>query len=185
MTNLASSITSTIKYWWILSMVGIGLIIFSIYVCLNPLAGYSAISIYFGVTISLNGFFQIVFSLGNQKAYANWIWFFVSGIFNLIIGSILLANLHLVEVSLPLFVGSWLLLSNTTLIGHSFQLKQMRVSKWIWFLIAGIVGMLFAITIIYNPLFGAKAIIIWTVLALALIGIFYIILGLHLKRMLL
>jgi uncharacterized membrane protein HdeD (DUF308 family) len=87
----------------------------------------------------------------------------------------------LTAVSLPYFVGFWLLFRSIAIIGRCFDLPVVwRERAWMGLL--GVAGLVFAFMILWNPAIGVFSLVAWTAFGFIALGLFYIFLGLHLKR---
>jgi uncharacterized membrane protein HdeD (DUF308 family) len=111
-----------------------------------------------------------------------WGWHLAGGIFDLVIGGILLTNPVLAAVSLPLFAGIWLLFRSIAIIGRCFDLPLQWPEK-MWMGVLGTTGLIFSLMIFYSPGLGVFSVVVWAAFALISIGLFYIFLGLHLRKL--
>jgi len=62
-------------------------------------------------------------------------------------------------VTLPYFVGFWLLIRAFYLMGFSFELKNLNMSGWGWLLFGGVVVLVLGFLVIYYPAAGVISII--------------------------
>ena len=180
--NIVSDVRKVIRYWWIFIALGSLLILFGILVFNHPAATYANLTIFFEIAFLINGILELSFALGNYRSVHGWGWHLAGGIFDLMVGILLVSNPILAAVSLPLFAGFWLLFRSIAIIGRLFELpldKHERVSM----LLLGLAGLVFSFMILYNPVLGAFTLVTWTSFALITIGLFYIFLGLHLKKL--
>src|SRR5579859_4754812 len=109
MSIFISDIRQVIRYWWIFPVSGTLLILFSVIVFIHPAATYAGLSIYFEIAFVVNGLLEIIFALNNHHSIQGWGWHLAGGIFDLLVGLLLVSNPVLAAVSLPLFAGFWLL----------------------------------------------------------------------------
>lgn len=180
--KIISEIRSVIRYWWIFIVLGSLLILFGLFIFNHPVATFAELSIFFALTFIVNGLLEIAFAMGNYRSVHGWGWHLAGGIFDLMIGGVLIINPILAAVSLPLFVGFWLMFRSIAIIGRCFDLPVIWPEQ-AWMTVPGIAGLVFSFMILYNPALGAFSIVIWASFALISIGLFYIFLGLHLRML--
>ena len=176
------NVKSIIKNWWILLIIGILLIISSMYIYSTPEASYLTLSVFFALVILFDGVGSIVFSLSNREVLENWGWRLAGGILSTLIGLGLFIHPDLSMAILPLYVGFWVLLKGTTIIGTAFDLKSLGIDQWGWTLFFGIMNLIFGLLMIFNPLFGASAILIFTSLAFFMAGFSLIFVSFRLRK---
>ncbi len=170
------------SYWYLPLLLGILFIALGIWVLFTPLESFLALAIFFAVTFLISGILEIVYAISNRRSLNKWGWSLAVGIVDLIIGIILVSTPAISMVVLPLYVGFGVLFRATLAIGWAFELKRREVPNWGWFLAVGLLGVLFALVMLWNPLFGGLTIVIYTGVALISIGVFQVFLSLRLKK---
>lgn len=170
------------KNWWLLTIVGLAITLLGFWVYLNPLENYIALSILFSTIIFISGIFEIIFALTNSKIIKGWGWMLTSGIFDLMIGIILITKEELTMVILPFIFGIWLIFRGVTQISRGVLIKQARIKNWGWSIFGGILVVIFGFMVIYSPVFGASSIIVWTALSLIILGLFTILFSFIMKK---
>ncbi|MCF6180425.1 DUF308 domain-containing protein [Lutibacter sp.] len=170
------------KNWWLLSIVGILITFLGFWVYQNPLANYIGLSVLFSVILFISGVFEIIFAITNKKILKSWGWMLTSGIFDLIIGVILIAKENLSMEILPIVFGIWLIFKGVSMISRGFLLKEMHLSNWGWPIFGGIFVAGFGFMVVYSPSFGASSIVIWTSMSLILLGILTILFSFLIKK---
>jgi len=178
---MTNKITIT-KNWWLLTILGILLTILGIWVYRNPVANYVGLSVLFSVIIFISGIFEITFALTNKKIIKSWGWIFTSGIFDLIIGIILMTKENLSMEILPIVFGIWLIFKGVSQIAKGFLLKDIHLSNWGWPIFGGIVISVFGFMVVYSPSFGAASVVVWTSLSLIILGVFTILFSFFIKN---
>ena len=169
------------KYWWLMLIIGILSVFCGIWVFRNPIESYFALTTYFCIMFILFGINEIVHAFANPR-YRNWGWGLATGIIDVIIGCIFLANLEWATDILPYAVGFILMFLGIDFIGWSTQMQSLKVRNWGWVLTGGILTLIFSFLIIFHPLFGVFNIIIWTGLAFIFGGISAIMFSLALRK---
>ena len=93
------------------------------------------------------------------------------GIIEIVLGLILVFNTALSAVSLPVFLGFWLLFRGFSAIGLGGDMQAMRVPGSGWTIASGVLLLLCALWMIFQPLvFGTTAVIVWVGVSLLFAG---------------
>lgn len=182
MTSLLKEVKRTVKNWWIFLILGIILVIFGIWVMMTPLESYITLAIFFSVMVFVNGIFDIAFSISNSNLLKGWGWHLAGGIFETLLGVILMIHPALTMNILPLMLGFWLMFGSVSIISGAFDLKSYKIKGWGWMLVLGILLMVFSFMVIGNPIFGSGTIVIMTSIGIVAYGISYITFGMQLKK---
>lgn len=170
-----------IRNWWLSLLIGLLMIGAGIWLLATPLQSYIALAAFFSLMILVSGVFEIAFSLSNRKEYQGWGWYFVSGVFDLIVGSILILHPALSLELLPFLVGFWLLFRGAIAIGSALELKSYGAKEWWILLLSGLSVLLFALLILFYPVLGGISLVAMTSMAFIMAGIFRIHLSFKLK----
>ena len=181
MSNLIEDIQYNVKNWWWFLVSGILFIATGIAIYASPVASYVSLSILFSILMISNGFSQIVFAFANSKLLKGWGWILVSGIIDLALGIYLLLYPAVTMVTLPFFVGFWLIFRSFYLMGISFDLKALGVSRWGWLLFGGILMLVLGGVIVYYPAAGVVSIVAFSGSAFTIGGFMNIYLAFLLK----
>lgn len=177
------TVKKSVKYWYLLALVGVIFIVIGGYTLSNPLESYLSLSLIFSWSFLITGFFELSASLANRKRINNWGWILVSGVVNVAIGFLLLVRPEISITILPLFVGFFMLFRAVAAIGYAIELRRGGTQGWGWSIFLGILGFLFSLGLIANPSIAGMTLVIWTGLAFISIGVFQIYFSLQLKRL--
>lgn len=181
--SILTSVKSSIKHWYLLLILGIVLILVGIWVFNTPVASYVTLSILFALTFLFTGIIELSYAIGNQKTSENWGWNLIGGIIDVVIGMMLLSQPQISMIILPLYVGFAILFRSIMAIGWSIDLKKRSVKSWSNLLIIGILGVIFALIMLWNPVFAGMTIVFYTAFAFILIGVFQVFLSFKLKNL--
>jgi len=181
MSNLIEDIQYNVKNWWWFLVSGLLFIATGIVIYTWPVASYVSLSIVFSILMISNGFSQIVFASANSKVLRGWGWILVSGIIDLALGTYLLVYPTVTMVTLPYFVGFWLIFRSFYLMGTAFDLQALGVRGWGWFLFGAILVLALGGVVVYYPAAGVVGIIAFSGSAFILGGFMNIYLGFLLK----
>lgn len=170
----------SLHYNWTYISLGVLFIVVSGFVFSKPLTSYLALVVYFAFTFFISGILRSIFAITNKENLNNWGWYLAGGLFDLLLGVLLIARLDMATLFLPYYVGFFLLISSISAISKSADLKAFTGQLGSGMFL-GILGVVCSIILLMNPVFGIGTIIAWTALGFLLSGIFYIYLGLKLK----
>ena len=182
MANIISKAVSTVKHWWLLLIVGILLIVGSIWVFFTPLEGYVALAWLFSILVLANGISYVYLSIANRKVLEGWGWYLAGGIFEMIIGFVLISYPEISMAILPLVLGFWFMFRGAQIIAASLELKEYGVMDWGWLMLFGIALTIVSFFMILEPVFGFFNVIYISSLALLLFGVANIVISLKLKK---
>ena len=175
-------IAKTIKNWWVPLVIGILLILLSIYVFQHPIANFVALAMFFSIMLILSGIASMAFAWVNRQAMHGWGWNFGGGVLEAILGFFLLSRPGITMVILTFLLGFWLLFRGAYLVSMAFEMKDYQLPNWGWVLTGGVLTTILAIMVIFKPAVGAIAISVWIGLGLLMSGIFTVVVALMLRR---
>ena len=181
--KLIKSIRNAIKFWYLPLLLGLFFIGIGIWVFKTPLESYVTLAMLFSISFIVSGLSDIIFSVSNKNELENWGWVLTSGILTFIMGILLVMNPTISIITLPFYVGFVILFRSIGAISFSLDLKSYGVLDWGNLMAVGILGVLFAFILIWNPLFGGMTVVVWTALAFIMAGAFSIYFSLKLKKL--
>ena len=182
MSNIISKIKGTVKNWWVFLIIGVLLIIASIWIFRTPLESFINLAKIFSILILISGVFSIIFAFTNKDQIENWGLYLIGGILDVIVGFILLSYPGITLVVFSLFIGFWLMFRGFNIISTSLELKKVGVTNWSWILFTGILITIFAFMSIINPVIGASYLVFTLAFAIFLLGIANIFLSVQLRK---
>ena len=183
MSNVLENIRYDVKNWWWFLIMGILFIATGVIIYARPVEGYVGLSVLFSVVMISSGFSQIFFSTANSSVLKGWGWVFVSGLIDLALGTYLFIYPVVTMATLPYFVGFWLVFRAFSIMGFSFDLKDLNVRGWGWVLFGGLVTLVGGGLIIYYPAAGVVGIIAVSGSAFIVAGFLNIYVGFQLKSL--
>lgn len=147
---------SVLKLLWKIS--GVALILAGLVSFLHPDALLGAAAVLFGLVLLLTGTFDLLLYRRIQKIMAGGIWVLCEGLSNLGLSLLLIFFSDWVVLSLPLFLGAWLLICGFSRAFYALRCRGFAYFDWSWTLgcgvLLGICGLLFLLA----PLAGLHAI---------------------------
>ena len=183
MTNVISKIKGSVKNWWVFLIVGILLILGSIWIFRTPIGSFINLAMIFSAMILVYGVFSVLFAFTNKDDIDNWGLYLVGGIMDILVGLILLSYPGITIVVLSLFIGFWLLFRGFNTISTALKLKKEGANDWGWILLFGVLVTIFAFISIVNPLIGASYLIFTLSFSILLLGVANIFLSLQLRKL--
>ena len=177
------TIRNAIKYWYLPLLFGLFFVAIGIWVFKTPLESYLTLAFLFSISFIVSGLFEIVFSISNKDDLDNWGWTLTTGILTLLMGVLLVMNPGISMLTLPYYVGFVIMFRSIGAISLSLDLKSYGVLDWGTLMGIGILGVLFAFILLWNPLFAGMSVVIWTALAFIIAGIYNIYFSFKLKKL--
>lgn len=92
------------RYWWVVLVVGILLVIGGFAYWFWPMAGYAVVSQLFGWLLIVVGVVQLCVSAGVNRP-RGWGWWIAGGVIDLFVGFMLVRSVILSELLLPFFLA--------------------------------------------------------------------------------
>lgn len=182
MSSIISKVSGTVKNWWVFLIMGILLVISAYWMFTTPVESFIGLASLFSALIFVSGIFSVFFALTNKEDIDNFGLYLAGGIFDIIIGFILLKYPGLTIVLFSMFIGFWLLFRGFNMISVSFKIKSIGDSNWGWILLFGILIVIFAMMSIINPLIGASYLVYTLAFTLLLFGFANIALSFRLRK---
>jgi uncharacterized membrane protein HdeD (DUF308 family) len=170
-----TSLDRSLRYWWVILIRGILFILLGIYMVCNPLSGYAALGFLFGLLILLTGIAEL-FRVTRDHTQGGRTWHLLLGIIDIIIGIVLVTHIIASADILRVIVGIYFVFRGISLLSYS----HFRGRSWP-LILGGAITALFGLFIIFNAVFGAITIIIFTAIAFIIMGTFNVWLSLKMK----
>lgn len=176
MTNTFASLLENskraIRFWWLLLIIGIVLFVLGILVFIFPAQSYLGMSVLFGWVMLVTGILEVVVASANRHFVTGRGWMLAGGIIEIILGLILIFNIALSAATLPIFLGFWLLFRGFSAIGLGGDMNALRIAGSGWTIFSGILLLLCALWVLFQPLVvGTAAVVIWVGISLLFAGV--------------
>lgn len=173
-----------IRNWWLLLLLGIATFIVGVFIFTYPGESYLAMSVAFGVLMLASGLVNIVLAASTDNVVIGRGWLLASGIIELILGFILVMNVHISAMVLPLILGFWLMIRSFGMIGTGSDLMSAKVSGGSWTVFVGVLLLICSVMILVQPIwFGVEAVVIWVGISFLMGGIAMSVFAFQLKRL--
>jgi uncharacterized membrane protein HdeD (DUF308 family) len=181
--TIAATAKSVVKHWYLILLAGLVLIAAGIWVMCTPLTAYLALSTLFSASFAVAGLAEVAFAAANRSTMKGWGWTLVYGLFNLLIAFILFSNPLVSMTTLPIYIGFVVLFRSSLIIGAALDSENYGMSGSGSLLLLGILGMLFAFILLWNPGFAGLSLVAWTAIALITAGAYSIYFSSMLKKL--
>ena len=170
------------RHWWVPVLRGVAAIIFGVMAFVYPGLTVAVLVLLFGAWVLVDGVFRVVGAIGHRASDPEWGFHLIIGILGIIIGFLTFHAPRITALALVIYIAAWALMIGATEIAMAIKLR--REIKGEWFLILmGLVSILFAIMLLWNPIPGALA-LVWLIGSYAIVfGILGIILGFRLRSL--
>lgn len=183
MLRFVGSMKNAVKNWWVSLIVGVLAIVVGIWCFASPGASLVGMTYVFVAAFFLGGIMDIWFAISNRNDMYGWGWTFAAGIFEILLGVMLLSLPASSLTGILMYaVGFWMLFRSIWGIGESCQMQVLGVRGWGWGLALSILTVIFAFLYLLSPALGKGVfMIIFVGSAMILYGIFRIVMGFELR----
>ena len=181
--HFLKTIKNTIKHWYLPLIAGLILIAAGIYTFAQPEDAYVALAFLFALSFVLSGFFETSFAFANRAILDGWGWNLAMGLLTLIVGVLMFINPEISMLTLPFYVGFVILFRSIAAVSFALELRNYRVMSWGNLMVIGVLGILLAFILLWNPVLAGMSVVIWTGLALIMVGIFNLMASFQLKKL--
>src|SRR5205814_4281549 len=110
----------------------------------------------FGAWILVDGVFRVICAIGHRASDKVWGFDLIIGIIGIIIGFLTFHAPRITALALIIYIGAWALMIGATEIALAIKLRREIRGEWLLILM-GLCSIIFAITLLWNPLPGALA----------------------------
>ena len=170
------------RHWWVPVLRGVVAIIFGIMAFAYPGLTVAVLVLLFGAWVLVDGIFRVVGAIGHRSSDSDWGWQLVIGILGIIIGLLTFHAPAITALALVIYIAAWALMIGATEIVAAIKLRHEIKGEW-FLILMGVVSIIFAIMLLWNPLPGALA-LIWLIGSYAIVfGVLGIIFGFRLRSL--
>jgi len=165
------------KYWYLTLIKGVIMALLAVMLFNSPAESLLAYVLYIGIGFIISGIAVIVQGI-SAKGVQGWGWIVFGGVMDIFLGYILMAHPGLTVSVIPIMIGFWAAFYGIFLIIDAFSGTGGVVLK----IIFGILILIMANTIIFNPVAFGLTLAIWLGVILLFAGIYNIINSFSLKQ---
>ncbi|HZV44609.1 MAG TPA: DUF308 domain-containing protein [Saprospiraceae bacterium] len=168
------------RKWWVTLIQGILLVIFSIYIFMNPVAILASISFWVGLVVLISGSIGIIAWIIAPKEERENINLFLS-IITTIVGIVMLTHIFTMMKLVTVVFGAWMVLAGLAVFWSGWGAKKEHSLGW-GAVITGFLAALGGTAMILNFSAGAIGISTWLGISVLFTGVAIILLALIKKR---
>src|SRR6476469_5148550 len=183
MTTVRGMGTIAAKYWWVILVRGIILVLLGIAMFAWPKATLLVFVVLFAAYLFVDGIMAIFQGFSQRRDGEPSGWSFAQGVLAILFGIAVLAWPDTIGKVIIYLIAIWAILAGVTGIAAGFRMKASPGSGWGWFLAWGILALIFGIALIANPAAGILSILwlvaLWAIMA----GIVFIIASFFVRKM--
>ena len=165
------------KYWYLALFKGIIMVLLAVLLFMSPADSLLVYVLYIGIGFIIAGIALIVQGISAKGVLDNWGWIVFEGVMDIFLGYILMAHPSLTVSVIPVMIGFWAAFYGIFLIINAFSGTGGVVLK----IIFGILILIMANAIIFNPVAFGLTLAIWLGIILFFSGIYNIINSFSLK----
>jgi len=165
------------KKWYMFLIKGIILIILSVFVLINPEGALKTIAFYLGIGFFISGIILVIRGIPAIKGESKLNWSVLEGVFDLIVGFLLIVFPLSMASIIPFLFGLWAGINGILILIEAVSVAENRVEK----LITGILISALAFVLLFKPLILGFTIMVTLGIILMLTGILNIILSVRMK----
>ena len=175
MTTVRGMGTIAAKYWWVILVRGIILVLLGIAMFAWPKATLLVFVVLFAAYLFVDGIMAIFQGFSQRRDGEPSGWSFAQGVLAILFGIAVLVWPDTIGKVIIYIIAIWAILAGIGGIAGGFRMKAVPGSGWGWFLTWGILALVFGIALIANPAAGILS-ILWLVAIWAIIsGIVFIV----------
>ena len=172
----------SIDNWQLSMLLGIIFFIVGIVVFFEPGGTYLALSVLFGIVVILSGAFELY--LGTKAPPGSGMgWYIAGGVIEILLGILLLCTPSMLFTILPFVLGFWLLFRGFMAVGVASEMMGVGIKGAGWTMTLGILVIISAFLVLFNPIIGVGVVVFWVGLSLLLAGVDLIAHAVTLRRL--
>jgi uncharacterized membrane protein HdeD (DUF308 family) len=167
--------------WGMYLFMGIISLILGAAALLMPAISFATLVALFGAYMLANGIFFIVAGVGNRRRTESWGWYIFIGIVSILAGIIAFIDPFAAATAMVYLFGSWMFIAGIATIATAIALRRSIQGEG-WYILAGIISIVFSILILLNPVAGAITLATLFGISVFINGVLLISLAIRLKN---
>jgi uncharacterized membrane protein HdeD (DUF308 family) len=169
------------RNWWVIVLRGVIAILLGLAAFLWPGLTWLALVFVFGIYAIADGLLSVITGVRRSKNESRWWVFLLEGLVSIIVGVIAILQPGFTALVLLLLIAAWAIVTGVLEIVAAIRLRREISNEW-WLVLGGIASVIFGILLVFQPAAGSLA-LIWILGAYEILfGIFFIFLGLRLRK---
>lgn len=169
------------KNWWLLTIKGSLLLIFSLFAFINPGASAATLAMWFALLIIIDGIATTFTAVGSWNQREDKWLFLAEGLISLVFGLILFKTPGVTLLIVSLFIGFWFVFAGVSRIAKAIQLRK-EIDGEGWMILGGAISVIFGLLIFARPLLGIGYLMYIIGFFALLIGVLLIVVSLKIRK---
>ncbi|MEL4308018.1 HdeD family acid-resistance protein [Joostella sp. CR20] len=157
-----------VKNWWALALKGLILVIFAIFIFMNPVISAAGLAIWFAALMLVDGIFTIIAAFASWKEREDKWLILMEGIISFFLGIILLNTPGITLLVIGFTVAFWFIFGGISRIAMGIQVRK-EIEGEGWIIFGGALAVIFGFIIFASPLIGISY-LMWIIAFAALFG---------------
>ena len=167
------------KYWYLTLIKGIIMVLLAVLLFNSPADSLLVYVLYIGIGFIIAGIAIIAQGISAKGVLDNWGWVVFGGVMDIFLGYILMAHPGLTVSVIPIMIGFWAAFYGIFLVIDSFSGTGGGLLK----IIFGILILIMANVIIFNPVAFGLTMAIWLGIILLIAGIYNVFISFQMKAL--
>jgi uncharacterized membrane protein HdeD (DUF308 family) len=145
------------RAWWVFVVGGFAMALFGLLAFFNPGVALFVLATFFAASVMVDGVSNIVGALQNREKDGWWI-LLLMGLLGAAVGGYALFNPPISIMAFILIVAFEAMLLGVLLVMLGYKVRKATRREWVLYLM-GALSILFAVTVISNPVTGSRTIV--------------------------
>jgi uncharacterized membrane protein HdeD (DUF308 family) len=168
---------SLTKNWWALALRGLAAVLFGLLTFFVPGITLLTLVLLFGIYALADGAFNVIAFF---RSFAHHWAFLLEGLIGLAVGVLTFAWPAITAIALLYLIAFWAILTGVFEIVAGIRLRKAISNEWL-LLLMGLLSLGFGILILFAPVAGALAIVLWIGAYALIFGVFLLALAFRLR----
>ncbi len=148
---MTTEIKTIKKHWWVNTLKGILFILMGCVALYHPAEALYTVGLYIGYFMLVSGIFYLFALFNKNSRDRSKSWYLIEGLLDVILGILILSSPAFTVEILPYFIGFWVIFLGISQLSLPFVMGEGFSGMKIWFIILGIISLVFGFIIINSP----------------------------------
>lgn len=168
---------SLARNWWALALRGLVAVLFGLLTFFLPAITLVTLVLLFGAYALVDGIFNVIAFF--RVASHHWA-FLIEGVIGIIAGILTFAWPGITAIVLLYLIAFWAIFTGVFEIVAGIRLRKAITNEWL-LVVMGVFSLLFGVLILFAPIIGALAIVLWIGAYALVFGVFLLALAFRLR----
>ncbi|MBZ5713798.1 HdeD family acid-resistance protein [Nannocystis pusilla] len=167
--------------WWSLLLRGIVALVFGCLALAAPGVTLTALVLWFGVFVLIDGAFLIAGAFAGRKEHEHWWLMLIEGLCGIVFGLLALRVPGITTLVLLMYIAAFAVITGVLRVVMAVRLRREIEGEW-WLGLSGLAGVLFGVLMLMAPGAGALAMMIYIGVWALFVGFSLIFLSFRVRR---